>query len=76
MTEITDRELLIRIDERLKGLEADFRDFKKEMNNGYVQKTELFGVCDRLDRLEKFYWFIIATGLSGLAMGLFNLIFK
>lgn len=76
MTEMTDRELLIRIDERLRSLEEDFKEMKKEMTYGYARKSDLQPHNDRLNRLEKFYWLIIATGLGGFATGLFALLFR
>jgi len=67
MTEMSDRELLIRIDERVRSLERKFDKIEKKFADDFVKKETHQKVVDDVKWLKKFFWLTFSTGLGALA---------
>lgn len=71
----TDRELLIRIDERVNGLAQTVRDMNTSVQANLATKPELIATNARLSRVEKMTYGIIASFIA-LAFALATTIFQ
>ena len=73
MAEITDRELLIRIDERTMKLEQELKDLKNDLHCNYATKLEL---DSRVSPLEKISYGAIALTLTSIGVAILSVILK
>lgn len=72
----SDRELLIRIDERVQSLARELREFKKTISSKFVEHDEFTSLKADVTWIKKFFWIVAAAGVGGLISGVIALLFK
>ena len=72
---MSERELLIRIDEKVRNLEREFREFKDNMAKKFVEHEEFATCVADVKWLKKFFWVVAGAAITGLVAGLIALLF-